>query len=104
METLNRADTLIFEVEKQLREIGDKLSAEDKAAIENEVSEFKKVRETNDVEKIKNAIDAFTQKVYAIFGKAAQQAGGDANGAQQNWNGNGSSNSDGAQDADYDVH
>ena len=104
VETLNRADTLIFEVEKQLREIGDKLSAEDKAAIENEVSEFKKVRETNDVEKIKNAIDAFTQKVYAIFGKAAQQAGGDANGAQQNWNGNGSSNSDGAQDADYDVH
>lgn len=103
VETLNRADTLIFEVEKQLREIGDKLSAEDKAAIENEVSEFKKVRETNDVEKIKNAIDAFTQKVYAIFGKAAQQAGGDANGAQQNWNGNGSSNSDGAQDADYDV-
>lgn len=104
VETLNRADTLIFEVEKQLREIGDKLSAEDKAAIENEVSEFKKVRETNDVEKIKNAIDAFTQKVYAIFGKAAQQAGGDANSAQQNWNGNGSSNSDGAQDADYDVH
>ena len=104
VETLNRADTLIFEVEKQLREIGDKLSAEDKAAIENEVSEFKKVRETNDVEKIKNAIDAFTQKVYAIFDKAAQQAGGDANGAQQNWNGNGSSNSDGAQDADYDVH
>ena len=96
VETLNRADTLIFEVEKQLREIGDKLSAEDKAAIENEVSEFKKVRE--------NAIDAFTQKVYALFGKAAQQAGGDANGAQQNWNGNGSSNSDGAQDADYDVH
>ena len=101
---MNRADALIFEVEKQLRELGDKLSAEDKAAIENEVAEFKKVRETNDAQQVKNAMDAFSQKVYAIFGKIAQQAGaGSAD--QQNWNQNqGGASGDGASDADYDVH
>lgn len=56
------------------------LSAEDKATVENELAEFKKVRETNDAEQIKNATEAFTQKVYAVFGKIYQQQGaGDPN-------------------------
>ena len=105
VETLNRADSMIFEVDKQLKELGDKLSAEDKASVENELAEFKKVRETNDAEQIKNAMEAFTQKVYAVFGKIYQQQGaGDpnaqANGAQNADN----ASSDGASDADYDVH
>lgn len=105
VETLNYADSMIFEVDKQLKELGDKLSAEDKATVENELAEFKKVRETNDAEQIKNAMEAFTQKVYAVFGKIYQQQGaGDpnaqANGAQNADN----ASSDGASDADYDVH
>ena len=105
VETLNHADSMIFEVDKQLKELGDKLSAEDKATVENELAEFKKVRETNDAEQIKNAMEAFTQKVYAVFGKTYQQQGaGDpnaqANGAQNADN----ASSDGASDADYDVH
>ena len=105
VETLNHADSMIFEVDKQLKELGDKLSAEDKATVENELAEFKKVRETNDTEQIKNAMEAFTQKVYAVFGKIYQQQGaGDpnaqANGAQNADN----ASSDGASDADYDVH
>jgi len=105
VETLNHADSMIFEVDKQLKELGDKLSAEDKATAENELAEFKKVRETNDAEQIKNAMEAFTQKVYAVFGKIYQQQGaGDpnaqANGAQNADN----ASSDGASDADYDVH
>ena len=59
VETLNHADSMIFEVDKQLKELGDKLSAEDKATVENELAEFKKVRETNDAEQIKNAMEAF---------------------------------------------
>ena len=105
VETLNHADSMIFEVDKQIKELGDKLSAEDKATVENELAEFKKVRETNDAEQIKNAMEAFTQKVYAVFGKIYQQQGaGDpnaqANGAQNADN----APSDGASDADYDVH
>ena len=106
VETLNRADSMIFEIEKQLRELGDKLSAEDKATVENELAEFKKVREGGDAEQIKNAMENFTQKVYAVFGKIYQQQqaqdanAGSAGGYQQAQDATG----DGAADADYDVH
>ena len=76
IETFNKADSLIYEMEKQLKDNGDKLSAEDKATVENEIASFKKVREGNNASEIKNAMDALTQKVYAIFGKLYQQQGG----------------------------
>jgi len=106
VETLNHADSMIFEIEKQLKELGDKLSAEDKALVENELAEFKKVRETNDAAQIKTAMEAFTQKVYSVFGKIyqqqqAQDPNAQAGGYQQAQD---ATNSDGASDADYDVH
>ena len=105
VETLTHADSMIFEVDKQLKELGDKLSAEDKATVENELAEFKKVRETNDAEQIKNAMEAFTQKVYAVFGKIYQQQGaGDPNAQANGAQNAGNASSDGASDADYDVH
>ena len=106
VETLNRADSMIFEIEKQLRELGDKLSAEDKATVENELAEFKKIREGGDAEQIKNAMENFTQKVYAVFGKIYQQQqaqdpnAANAGGYQQAQD----ATNDGAADADYDVH
>ena len=105
VETLNRADSMIFEIEKQMRELGDKLSAEDKATVESELAEFKKVRETGDAEQIKTAMEAFTQKVYAVFGKIyqQQQAQQDPNGAQGYQQAQ-DATGDGAADADYDIH
>ncbi len=109
VETLNRADSMIFETEKQLRELGDKLSAEDKAMIESELAEFKKTRESNNVEQIKTAMEAFTQKVYNAFGKVYQQqqgaagAQGPAGGAGADYTQQGGAG-DGATDADYDIH
>ena len=106
VETLNRADSMIFEIEKQLRELGDKLSAEDKATVESELAEFKKIREGGDAEQIKNAMENFTQKVYAVFGKIYQQQqaqdpnAANAGGYQQAQD----ATNDGAADADYDVH
>ncbi|MBP3657563.1 MAG: molecular chaperone DnaK [Clostridia bacterium] len=105
VETLNHADSMIFEIEKQLRELGDKLSAEDKALVESELAEFKKVRETNNAEQIKAAMEAFTQKVYSVFGKLyqqqqAQDPNAQAGGYQQAQD----ANADGAADADYDIH
>ncbi len=104
VETLNHADSMIFEIEKQLRELGDKLTPEDKATVESELAEFKKVRETNDTEQIKAAMESFTQKVYAVFGKIYQQQGGDAGAAGAGNGGAQDASSDGATDADYDVH
>ncbi len=101
VETVNKADTLIYEIEKQLRDNSEKLSQEDKATVQSEIDAFKKVRETNDADQIKTVIDSFTQKVYAVFGKLYQHEGGDGQVPPQ---GNaGSQNPDGTVNTDYDV-
>ena len=104
VETLNRADSLIYEMEKQLKENGDKLSDEDRATVQSELDNFKKLRESNDPAAIKAEMDDITQKIYNIFGKIYQdqqaQAGGqmppevDAHPAE---------NPDGTVNADGDV-
>ena len=103
VEILNHADSMTYELEKQLRENGDKLSAEDKETVEKEIADFKAVRERNDAQEIKAAMETMTQKVYAIFGKLYQQQGGapDMNGAPDM--GNGPVNDDGSVDADGSV-
>ncbi len=108
VETLNRADSLIYEMEKQLRENGDKLSPEDRATVENEIASFKKTRESNNAAQIKSAMDEMTQKVYAIFGKLYQQQGGqpgpDMGGAQgYQPPQQGGQNADGSYDVDGSV-
>ena len=105
VDTTNRADTLIYELEKQLRENGEKLSSEDKETVQHEIDEFKKVRETNDVEKIKSAMEEMTQKVYAIFGKLYQQEGGEngQGGSAEGGEGGSQMNDDGTIDADAEV-
>ena len=108
VETMNRADTLTYDLEKQLRDNGDKLSAEDKATVENEIAEFKKVREGNDAEAVKNAMEAMTQKVYAIFGKLYQQEGGQPGAGAPDMGGQTgeqgpTQNDDGTVNTDYDV-
>ena len=103
VETLNRADSLIYETEKTLRENGDKLSEEDKNAVQTEIDAFKKVREGNNADEIKNAMEGFTQKVYAVFGKLYQQqagAGDPMNGAGPQ---PGTTNDDGSVNADGSV-
>ena len=104
VETLNHADSLIYETEKTLRENGDKLSEEDKNAVQTEIDAFKKVREGNNAEEIKNAMEGFTQKVYAVFGKLYQQQAG-AQGDPMNGQGPaaGSMNDDGSVNADGSV-
>ena len=103
VETLNHADSLIYETEKTLRENGDKLSDEDKNAVQSEIDAFKKVREGNNADEIKNAMESFTQKVYAVFGKLYQQQAGGAdpmNGAGPEA---GTTNDDGSVNADGSV-
>ncbi len=107
VETLNRADNLIYDLEKQLRDNGEKLTSEDKMTVENEIADFKKVREGGKADEIKPAMDAMTQKVYEIFGKLYQQEGqpqdgqpGPDGGFQQGP----MENPDGSVNADGEVH
>ena len=101
VETLNRADQMIYEFEKQLRDNGDKLSDEDKTAVQNEIDAFKKVREGNDPAAIKSAMEEMAQKVYAIFGKIYQQQAPDQQ--PQGAPDNGGQNPDGSVNGDGQV-
>ena len=96
VEVQNHADTLIYEMEKQLRENGDKLDEADKATVQTEIDNLKKVREGGDADALKTAMEEMTQKVYPIFGKLYQQEGQPgAEGPQMN--------DDGTIDVDGDV-
>ncbi len=106
VETINRADSLIYDTEKQLKDLGDKLSEDDKTAVQQELDAFKKVRETNNAEQIKPAMESFTEKVYQVFGKIYQQQqaqGGEQPGPDMGNQGAENQNPDGSVDADYDV-
>ena len=101
VETQNQAEGLIYETEKQLRDNGDKLSDEDKNTLQSELDAFKKVKESGDAAQIKSAMEGFTQKVYAIFGKLYQQQGGAApEGGQPQ----GGMNPDGTVNGEGEVH
>jgi molecular chaperone DnaK len=105
VETLNRADNLIYDIEKQLRENGSKLSAEDKETVQQEINGFKAVRESNKAPEIKTAMDSFTQKVYEIFGKLYQNQGGQTPGqGTEQGPQEPTENADGSFNADGDVH
>jgi len=104
VETLNHADSLIYETEKTLRDNGDKLSEEDKSAVQTEIDAFKKVREGNNADEIKKAMEGFTQKVYAVFGKLYQQQAGQQGDPMNNAGPQpGSTNDDGSVNADGSV-
>ncbi|MDY5730331.1 MAG: molecular chaperone DnaK [Eubacteriales bacterium] len=97
VETMNHAESLVYEMEKQLKENGDKLSYEDKATVQAELEKVKQAKQSNDVATVKTAMEECTQKVYAIFGKLYQQAQGAT--PQENP----VQNDDGSVNADFDV-
>ncbi|MBM7581813.1 molecular chaperone DnaK [Caldicoprobacter guelmensis] len=105
VEAKNNADSLIYNTEKTMREMGDKLSKEDKDRIQKEIEATRKAIESNDVDKIKAATEKLTQVSYEIFGRIYQQqarSAGGASGQDASGKGNRSKNDD-VVDADYEV-
>ena len=80
IEVHNNADQVVYQTEKTLNELGDKVSAEDKAKIEAKLEEVKKIKDGEDLEAIKKAMDELTQEFYAVSSKIYADA--NANGAQ----------------------
>ena len=73
VETCNQADSLIYQTERTMKEMEGKLDPADSAKLADELAQFKKVRESNDVSQIKPAMEKFSQMSYEIFGKIYQQ-------------------------------
>ncbi len=72
----NALDGMIFQMEKALKENGDKLPEEDKAKLEDLIKEAKTELESNDNDRIKAATEKLSNEAQAIFAKLYQQAGG----------------------------
>jgi len=69
VDKLNQADSLIFQVEKQLKELGDKLPEDKKTAIEGALADLKKSYEAKDIE----AIDKHMEALNTVFQAASQE-------------------------------
>lgn len=69
IDTINKADSMIFQTEKQLKEFGDKLPADKKAPIESALEELKNAHKAQDV----NAINAAIEKLNTVFQAASQE-------------------------------
>ena len=74
IEVRNNAESLVYNSEKTLKELGDKVSGEEKAKVENEIANVKKVLEGTDTEKIKEATEKLTTAFYEISEKLYKQA------------------------------
>ena len=76
------ADSLAYQVERQLRELGDKVPAHEKARIENQLSDLKaSLTENTSVEKIRNLRSDLQQAAHALSQAAYQQTAGAAENA-----------------------
>ena len=104
----NEAESLVYQTEKSLGELGDKISADEKAKVESACSKLKETLKGSDVEAIKADTEAVKQAFYAVAEKmyaqsdaqgapGAETAGQAGAGAQQGPNG------ETVYDADYKV-
>jgi molecular chaperone DnaK len=72
----NQAETLIYQAEKQLGELGDKVGAEDKAKVEASSTKLKEAVEKEDFETMKSELETLQQALYAAGAAVYQQAAG----------------------------
>ena len=111
IEVKNNAESLVYNSEKTLTELGDKISGEEKAKIETEIEATKKALESNNTEQIKEATEKLTKVFYEmseqLYKNANPNGAADPNaaagenndaGADANSNANGN-----VYDADYKV-
>jgi molecular chaperone DnaK len=112
IEIRNNADSMVYQSEKTLKELGDKLSSDDKSKIEAEINKVKEALKGTDNEAIKKATESLTQAFYEVSQKIYQQNPGAQGGfdpgagaGPQGAGGTGGSagNQDNVYDADYEV-
>jgi len=104
VEAKNRAEQLVYQTEKSLKDYGDKISDSDRAGVEQALSALKEKLTTDDTVAIRSATETLQQASYklaeAVYAQASQtgpgqsQAGGDAGGTQAGAGGQGQGDGD----------
>ena len=108
VEKLNQADSLIFQTEKQLKEFGDKISADKKAPIETALNNLKEAHKSQDIAQVDKALEAmntaWTAASEEIYKAQAEGAGGPENqsGDQAGGQPNGGASNDTVEDAQFE--
>lgn len=87
IEARNNADNLAYQLEKTLRELGDKVPSAERSSIEGKINDLKQVAQSDDVNRIKkatedaqNAFHALSQQLYAQGQPQGQAQGGGSSG------------------------
>jgi molecular chaperone DnaK len=95
----NTADTAVFTAERALKDAKDSVDAAEREKIESAIADLKKALEGDDLDAIKQKMDALTEAVYAVTTKMYQQA----QAAQQQQAEGAAKKDDTVVDADYEV-
>jgi molecular chaperone DnaK len=97
----NQAETLVYQAEKQLADLGDKVGAADKAKVEQFSIQLKEALANDDTATIKTVLEQLQQALYAAGASVYQQAGADGAASEApGGNGNGNGATAGASSAD----
>jgi molecular chaperone DnaK len=98
----NQADSLTYQAEKQIAELGDKVPADEKTKITDLIQSLKDAIAKDDYEQMKSQMTELQQALYAIGSKIYEQSGGDA-GGPPNDNGDGGAGTPPSGGSDEDV-
>jgi len=106
----NNADAAVFQAEKQLKELGDKINADDKSKIEAGIARVKEALKNDNLAEIESSSEALNQLWHEAASKMYQQSSAQqGNAGNTNAGGNGQANQGGdkkdsdAVDADFEV-
>ena len=106
IEARNQADSLVYSIEKNVKEFGDKIDAADKAKIEAAVGRVKTAMEGDDVNAIRSAQDELTQASHklaeAMYAKTGQQQAGPQAGPSQKAEAAGGKKDEDVVDAEFE--
>lgn len=98
IEARNNAESMVYQTEKSLKDLGDKVTADEKREIEDKIADAKNAIAGDDLDRIKKTTDALTEAFYKVSGRLYEDKG-NAQGAEA---GAQNPNED-VVDADYEV-
>lgn len=98
VDTLNKADSMIFQTEKQLKEFGDKIPADKRQPIDDALAELKKAHEAQDIDAINSSID----KLNTVFQAASQEMYSQQSTGTDQGNGAGQATDEEVTDVDFE--
>ena len=105
VEVRNQGDALVYQVDKTLSDLGDKVQAEEKSHIEKAKEELKSALSGTDVEEIKAKSEALSKALYAVTERLYKETGAQQQAGPQDASnaGAGAASDDNVVDADYTV-